>query len=264
MKISGRVVWITGASSGIGEATAYELAKQGAKLILSSNQEKELETVKNNCIKIGTDCSSIYFDLSKSESIPEVVKEAKLKFGTIDILFNNGGISQRATTLETPIEVDRKIMEINYFGGVQLTKLVLPILISNGGGQIVVTTSIAGKFGFPLRSAYCASKHALYGFYETIRAEMIKNNIKVTFICPGRVRTNISVNALTKDGNPHGKMDEGQDTGVTSEKAAKQIVYAIKSEKREVLIGGKELIMVYIKKYLPWLFYRIIHKIKPT
>ncbi|MFC2137310.1 SDR family oxidoreductase [Bacteroidota bacterium] len=264
MKLSGKIVWITGASSGIGEATAYEMAKQGAKLILSSNQEKELEEVKDKCIKIGAPCYSIFFDLTDSESIPSKVNEAVSKFGTINILFNNGGISQRATTLETPIDVDRKIMEINYFGGIQLTKHILPIFINNGGGQIAVNTSIAGKFGFPLRSAYCASKHALYGFYETVRAEMVKHNVKVTFICPGRVRTSISVNALTKEGKPHGKMDEGQDTGVKVEKAAKQIVKAIKNQKREKLIGGKELLMVYIKKYLPWIFYKIVHKIKPT
>ena len=264
MKLKGKIVWITGASSGIGESTAYELAKIGAKLILSSNQKKELELVKNKCIELGTLCHSVFFDLTDMANIPDKVKEAASKYGTVDILFNNGGISQRSTTLETPIDVDRKIMEINYFGGIQLTKHILPVFISNGGGHIVVTTSIAGKFGFPLRSAYCASKHALYGYYETVRAEMVKHNIKVTFICPGRVQTNISINALTKEGEAHGKMDEGQDTGVSAEKAAKQIVLAIRKEKREKLIGGKELLMVYIKKYLPCLFFRIVHKIKPT
>ena len=220
--------------------------------------------VKDNCEKLGADCYAIFFDLTDSEKIPQIVEEAKLKFGTIDILFNNGGISQRALTIDTPIEVDRKIMEINYFGGIQLTKQVLPIFVSKGEGQIVITTSITGKFGFPLRSAYCASKHALYGFYETISAEMSNQNIVVTFVCPGRVKTNISLHALDSEGKQYGKMDDGQNTGIPVDKAAKQIVRAIVKNKREVLIGGKELLMVYIKKYLPWLFYKIVSKIKPT
>ena len=264
MNLENKVIWITGASSGIGEATAYELAKQKADLIISSNEEKELIEVKNKCEELGAKCYNIPFDLLEKERIPTIVQEAYNCFGKIDILFNNGGISQRALTMDTPIEIDRKIMEINYFGGIELTKNLLPLLIKNGGGQLVVTTSIAGKFGFPLRSAYCASKHALYGFYETIRAELKEKKIYVTFICPGRVQTKISLRALDKNGKEHDKMDEGQNSGLPVEKAAKQIVRAIKKNKKEVLIGGKELLMVYVKKYLPWIFYRIVTKIKPT
>ncbi len=264
MILSDKVVWITGASSGIGEATAYELAKKNVNLIISSNQKKELEEVKNKCEKIGTKCYSIPFDLLETNKIPEIVTKAYNCFGKIDILFNNGGISQRSLVINTPIEIDRKIMEINYFGGILLTKNLLPLMIKNGGGQLVVTTSISGKFGFPLRSAYCASKHALYGFYETIRAELKNKNIFVTFICPGRVKTNISLNAIDKDGKPYGKMDDGQHFGLPVNKAAKQIVSAIVKNKKEKLVGGKELIMVYLKKYLPWLFYKIVTKIKPT
>ena len=264
MSLKDKVAWITGGSSGIGEATAYELAKNGVKLILSSNQEKELAEVRQKCEEIGAKCFALPFDLTESERLPVIVNEAHSFFGRIDILFNNGGISQRSMAIDTPIEVDRKIMEIDYFGGIIITKSVLPLMVKNGGGQIIVTTSIAGKFGFPLRSAYCASKHALYGFYETLRAEMFDKNISVTFICPGRVKTNISVNAIDEKGRPYGKMDDGQNSGLPVEMAGKQIVKAIVKKKREKLIGKKELLMVYIKKYLPWLFYKIVTKIKPT
>lgn len=264
MDIKGKVIWITGASSGIGEATAYQMAKIGSKLILSSNEPKELNEVKEKCINYGSACYAIPFDLTQSDEIPRIAQEAIDKYGKIDILFNNGGISTRAFVIDTPIDIDRKIMEINYFSGVRLTKCVLPVMKNSGEGHIVITTSIAGKFGFPLRSAYCASKHALYGFYETLRAEMAKSNIKVTFICPGRVQTKISLRALDKNGKPHAKLDEGQKEGIHVDLAAKKVIKAIKNNKRDVLIGGKELLMVHIKRFMPWLFAKIINKIKPT
>lgn len=264
MKLENKVVWITGASSGMGEATAYQLTKYKCNLILSSNQERELEEVKEKCEKLGSKCFTLPFDLLENNKLPSYVEKALSFFGKIDVFFNNGGISQRALVTEAPIEIDRKIMEINFFSGATITKALLPSMIENGGGQIVVTTSIAGKFGFPYRSAYCSSKHALYGFYETVRAELTDKNIKVTFICPGRVRTNISIHALNKEGKEHGKMDDGQNFGLPVEKAVKQIVRAIIKNKRDVLIGGKELLMVHFKKWLPFIFYRLVTKINPT
>ncbi len=204
------------------------------------------------------------FDLADQNSISAAVTSVINNAGKLDVLFNNGGISQRSFIVETPLEIDRKLMEINYFGGVRLTKEILPFMIQNGGGQIAVTTSISGKFGFPLRSAYCASKFALYGFYETLRLEMKEKNIHVTFICPGRVQTNISYHALDKDGKPHGIMDSGQKAGIPAEKAAKKILHAIAKNKREALIGGKELLMVSIKKYLPFIFFKIVNRINYT
>ncbi|MCG8696846.1 MAG: SDR family oxidoreductase [Bacteroidales bacterium] len=264
MNLRDKVIWITGASSGIGEATAYLAIKKGAKVILSSNQEKELKDVTNNCLELGGEAKSVYVDLNNSESLPKVAEKAIACFGRIDILFNNGGISQRATTMETSMEVQRRVMQINFFSAVELTKCILPHMIEQGGGLLAATTSIAGKFGFPLRSAYCSSKHALYGFFETVRAEYVKDNIRVTFLCPGRVRTNISMHALDKNGKPTGKMDAGLAGGIPVEKAAAKIIRSFEKEKKDVLIGGKELLMVYIKKYLPRLFYKIVPNIKPT
>jgi short-subunit dehydrogenase len=259
-----KVVWITGASSGIGEALAIEFAKQGAQLILSSNQLSDLESVNKKCYDLGAECFTQFLDVTEIDKMQLITENLIAKFGKIDVLVNNAGISQRALVIETPIEVDRKIMEIDYFGTIALTKTVLPFMIKNGGGYIAATSSISGKFGFPLRSAYSAAKHALHGFFETLRAETYEQNIKVLIAFPGRIKTDISMHALTKDGTAHGKMDEGQNTGVSAEKCAKQYINAIRKDKKEVLIGARELLMVYIHKFLPNLFYKLARKINPT
>lgn len=264
MYFSKKVVWITGASSGIGEALAIEFAKQGAQLILSSNQLIDLEKVSEKCVALGAECFIQYLDVTEIDKMKSITENLIDKFGYIDVLVNNAGISQRALVIETPIEVDRKIMEIDYFGTIALTKTVLPYMIKNGGGYIAVTSSISGKFGFPLRSAYAAAKHALHGFFETLRAETYEQNIKVLIAFPGRIKTDISMHALTKDGTAHGKMDEGQNTGISAEKCAKQYIKAIRKDKKEVLIGASELLMVYIHKFLPNLFYKLARKINPT
>jgi len=259
-----KVVWITGASSGIGEALVYELARQKAIIVISSNQQEELDRVKQNCDKLQAECYIQFLDVTNPAKINIATTEIITKYGKIDVLINNAGISQRALVVETPVEIDRKIMEINYFGSVMITKAVLPYMIKQQSGYIAVTSSISGKFGFPLRSAYSAAKHALHGFFETLRSEVYHHNIKVLIAFPGRVQTNISLHALTKDGTPHGKMDEGQNTGITAEKCARQYLRAIEKDKKEILIGSTELLMVYIHKIFPRLFYKLARKIKPT
>jgi|SRR6056297_778719 len=259
-----KTIWITGASSGIGEAVAYAFAKQQSNLVLSDINEKKLHEVKNKCNSLGSQAEVFPFNLEDTYKFPEIVESVIKKFKQIDVLINNGGISQRSRIDETSLDIDKKIMNINYFGNIYLTKLVLPYMKKNGGGQVAATTSIVGKFGFPLRSAYSASKHALYGFYETLRLEMASENIKVSMICPGRVQTNISMNALNKEGEKHNQMDKGQETGITVEKSAKIILKGLRKEKKEIMVGGKELLMVYFKKYLPFIFNKIAGKIKPT
>ena len=259
-----KVVWITGASSGIGEALSYAFAAEKAQLVISSNQLKELEQVKDKCIAMGAVCLACPFDLTEPQQIRMVAQEVLKKTGRIDILINNGGISQRALAEETPIELDRKIFEINFWGGVELTKQVLPSMIANKSGHIVALSSIAGKFGFKMRSAYSAAKHAIYGFYESLGVEMHGRGIYVTIATPGRVQTNISLNALTKEGKAHGQMDDGQAGGVTKEYCARMIMKAIRKKKKEQLIGGKELLMVHFKRFLPPLFNFLVTRIKAT
>lgn len=264
MELEGKVFWITGASSGIGRALLLECAGKGATVIASSNDEEELEKAIKDCGNKANKVISAPFDLADTSSIDRIVDETLTVTGAIHYLVNLGGVSQRATIEETPLWLDRKIMEINYFGTIALSKAVLRHMLQQGFGHILVTSSIAGRFGFPLRSAYSASKQALHGFIETLHIENSRKNIRGSVIIPGRVRTNISLNALNSEGRSHGKLDEGQKSGITPEKAARTILRGIHRNKREILVGGNELLMLYIRKYFPGLFFRIAAKIKPT
>jgi len=262
MTFNNKTIWITGASSGIGEACAYLLAKEKANLVLTALEADTLIEVQKKCIALGGKCEILPYDLSNIEDIPALVEKALEFFGRIDIMYNNAGISQRAKAGDTLFEVDKKIMDVNFFAPVRITKLLLPKMIETGGGTLVTTTSISGRFGFPLRSAYCASKHALYGFFETVHAEYYNQNIRCVMVCPGRVQTNISFYALEKNGKQHGKLDAGQANGISVEKAAKKIVKAIRQQKPEILVGGKELLMVYFKRFIPLLCRKLARKIK--
>jgi len=264
MQFQGKTIWITGAASGIGKAVALQLSKENTHLILSDIDEKGLAEVASACEKNRCTALIAPMDLSNENSVETVARSVLDKNIQIDCLYQFAGISQRSLVSETPLFIDRKIFEINFFGAIALAKAVLPEMIKNGGGQLAVTSSLVGKFGFPYRSSYSAAKHALHGFFESLRSENMQNNIKVSIFIPGRVRTNISVNAITKDGSTHGKMDEGQDTGITPEKAAQIIYRGLKKEKKEILVGGKELIMIHIRRFLPRLYYFLSSRIKPT
>ncbi|MCH7398420.1 SDR family oxidoreductase [Belliella sp. DSM 107340] len=255
------VVWITGASSGIGEALVYQFEKSNYKVIISSRKKEGLELVKAKT-KNPNNIFVLPFDLSKNESFDTLASEAIAAFGHVDILINNGGISQRSLAIDTKLEVDRKIMEVNYFGTIALSKAILPHFISRKKGHFGVVSSLVGKFGSPYRSSYAGAKHALHGFFDSLRAENYKENIKVTMICPGFIKTNVSMNALTGDGSPLNEMDAAQDKGMTPEACAKAIKKGIETGKLEILIGGKETIAVYIKRLFPKIFAKIIQKAK--
>lgn len=260
----GKKVWITGASSGIGEALAYEFAKEGAILILSARRKNELERVAQQCHNLGAESHIFLLDLSVQSQIELIADEVLSQFGHIDILVNNGGISQRSLVVETPVDVDRRIMEVDFFSGVILSKKVLPGMVERGFGHFIVISSITGKFGFSLRSAYAAAKHALHGFYESLWAELHSKGINVTIACPGRIHTNISLSALTRTGEPHGVMDHSLAGGISAEQCAKKIMRAVKKQKIEVYIAGKEMLMIWFKRYIPWLFFKLVSKVKPT
>jgi short-subunit dehydrogenase len=262
MDFNNKTIWITGAASGIGKAVALELSKEKTYLVLSDKNESGLAEVAGACEKNGCTTLIVPIDLSDEKSVESAAGKVFDKNIKIDCLYQFAGISQRSLVSETPLYIDRKIFEINFFGAIALTKAVLPGMIKNGGGQIAVTSSLVGKFGFPYRSSYSATKHALHGFFESLRAENKQNNIQVSIFIPGRVKTNISVNAITKDGTTHGKMDAGQDTGITPEKAAKIICRGLRKNKKEILVGGKELIMVHIRRFLPRLYYYLSSRIK--
>ena len=264
MKYTNQVVWITGASSGIWEALAIEFAKEKSKIVLSARRAEVLKAVAGKCEELGVECLVLPMDVTNYDVIEENVDIVLNKFGKIDVLINNAGISQRGLTVETNFEVDRRIMEINYFGNIALTKAVLPKMIEQKNGQIVTMSSLVGIFGFPQRSSYSASKHALHGFYETLMVEHYNDNLKINIICPGRIKTDISINSLTKDGTQHGKMDPGQAKGISAEKCAQIIVKSMKRNKRVTVIGMEGKLMVFFKKFMPRLFYKIASNISAT
>ncbi len=255
-----KVIWITGASSGVGEALVYAFNKEQARLIISSHEPEELERVRNNCTFEKEKILVLPFDLSEHDKIPEIAEKGINQFKRIDILFHSGGVSQRALAQDTTIATDKKIMDINYFGTIILSKSILPTMIKQKSGHIAVMTSLAGKFEIPLRSAYAASKHALHGFFDTLRAETHQYGIKITLFCPAYIKTNIAVNALTGSGKAQNHNDPGAEKGTPPEAFARMALQAIKKGKMEVVSGGKEKYGVYIKRFFPRRFAKIIRK----
>lgn len=258
-----KVVWITGASSGIGEALVYEYYKAGAKLIISSRNRDELFRVKGNC-KNHIDVHVLSLDLENTDTLESKATEAIRIYGKIDLLINSGGISQRGLAMETTRETEERLMKVNFWGTVSLSKAVLPSMIQQGAGHIVCISSLVGKFGTPLRSAYAASKHALHGYFDSLRTELFDKNISITIACPGFIKTKVSINALTANGQPQGTMDDAQEHGMPAEQCAKEIVRAVNEKKEEVYIGGKEVKGVLFKRLFPLRFSRYLRKAKVT
>lgn len=255
-----QVVWLTGASSGIGEALVYEFAKRNATLILSARRKEELDRVRKNCpLEFQSNIFILPLDLSDSPSLSRAVQKAIQFKGHVDILINNAGLGQRSLILETSPESDRQIMEINYFGTVNLTKYLLSHFVSRKKGHFVTVSSLTGKFGTPYRSAYAASKHALHGFFDALRAEHWKDNILATMICPGFIDTSLSTSAVY--GNALKETDKRNYSRKSAAWCAVKIIQAIQNKKEEIYIGGKEVLAVYIKRFFPSLFSRIIRKV---
>ncbi len=260
MNLSGKVVWLTGASSGIGEAIAYALAKENCKIVLSARRIVELERVRKNISLPDEDILILPIDLEQHDHVNDWVKKVMDKFNRIDVLINNGGISQEGSALKTNKTVEQKIMDVNYFGNVALAKAVVPIMQQQQSGKIVVTTSIIGKFGLPNLSTYAASKHALYGFYDSFRLELKKDNIAVLLVSPGFINTNVTLNAITADGSKHNKNSPAQENGMKTDVFAKKFIKALKSNKNHQYIGKKELLSIPFKTLFPKLFYNIMFK----
>lgn len=257
MTLSDRLVWITGASSGIGEALAYTMSQRGAHLILSSRREEVLENVRQRCAR--SDRHVVQpLDLAAPGSIADAADAVQNEGGPVDVLINNGGISQRGTAADTDMSVVRRIMEVNFFGAVELTKAVLPRMQKRGRGHIAVVSSVLGTFSTPMRSTYAASKHALQGWYESLRAEVHQDGIGVTVVSPGYVQTNIQSNALNVDGTPLGSA-AGQ-KGIPASDCAAAIADAIEQNRAEIYPGGWETLAVYIKRFFPSLFRRFMRQ----
>lgn len=251
MDFKNKTVLITGGGTGIGEAMAYQYAMKGCNVILTGRREGPLEKVRNKCQELGVKAWVRTVDVEKTDSIDALVQWIKDENHLIDFLLLNAGVSQRALTLETDISVDRRLMEVNYFGGIYLVKSLKEMFIERGV-HIAVVSSVSGVFGFPVRSAYCASKHAIHGFYETIALEYPQ--IRTTIIIPGRIHTDVSKNALDGNGKATGQMDPGQANGYDVNRCARVAIRAIAKEKHQKVIGGIDTIMVPFYKFMPWLF----------
>lgn len=258
--LNNQVVWITGASSGIGEAMAYEAAAAGAQVILTARREPELARVRAACSDPAR-VATLPTDLTAFDAM-DLTRRAEALFGRVDVLVNNAGISQRSTVLETSMAVYRRILELDFFACVALTQAVLPGMIARGGGRVVVISSVVGKFGTPLRSGYAAAKHALHGFYEAARAELWRQNIRFTLVCPGFIKTQVSVNAITADGGAHGQMDAGQQKGMDADVCARRIWRAVGAGAEEVIVARGEGVAVWLKRMFPSLFSFILKRAK--
>lgn len=264
MYYKNKVAWVTGASSGIGESLAYSLNKKGAKLILSARRTEELERVKNNCEGDPDHVFILPLDLTEVASLNEKAEEAYAAFGQIDLLFNNGGISQQALALEAEIRSVRYLMEINFFGTIALTKAVVPGMIERGHGHVIVTSSVMGKIGTKYRSAYAASKHALHGWFDCLRQEVQHEGIDVSLVCPGYVKTKIRKNALQADGTKYNEMGDAHKNAMDPDEFAEKLLPKLSAGKQEIYIGGKEIWAVYLKRMFPKLLNKILMRIKVT
>lgn len=250
MDFTDKIVWITGASSGIGEALAKAFAAQGAHIILSGRRIEALEAVAAD---IATDTLLLPFETTDYDVLPSKIAEAQQWKGRVDVLINNAGISQRSLALDTDPNVHHQIVNVDLLAPIWLTQLLLPHMISAGGGHIVGISSVAGRIGVPLRTAYCAAKHGLIGYMDALRAEtQTLHNIHVTNILPGSIRTNVSRNALTKDGSKRNKSDDVIDNGMDPAECARQIVEAVANNVPELIIAeGPELMLAQLRQSDP-------------
>lgn len=264
MRLQGKHVWITGASSGIGASLAMACARLGAHLTLTARRAEALERVREQCRgqQAGVEVRLRPADLLNVAQLPSLAAEviASSGPGGVDVLILNAGVGQRSTALETPLHVDREIFELNYFSPITLAKAVLPHMLERGRGQIVVVSSIAGKVGPPRRTAYAASKHALQGFFDSLRTEVHDRGITITLACPGYVQTELGISAFTRDGGRAGTIDPRHARGITADACARAIVQAVERDRPEVLIG-RERAIVLINRLSPRMKYHIMNRL---
>lgn len=254
-----QVIWITGGSSGIGEALALQFASERSKIVLSSRREEELDRVRQNCIDAGLspgDVLVLPLDVTSYESMPAAAERIMQAFGRIDMLINNAGISQRSLCVDTDFSVYQQIFEIDVLGQIALTQQVLPIMIEQGSGHIAITSSVAGKIGVPYRTGYCAAKHAVMGFFDALRAEVAHQGIRVTTITPGYIQTNISVSALKGDGSTFDRVDKNIAGGMDVNRCAEVIMRGFKKGTAEIAVGeGFEMKGLWLKRFFPGLVF---------
>ncbi|MEM9725804.1 MAG: SDR family NAD(P)-dependent oxidoreductase [Pseudomonadota bacterium] len=246
-----QVVWITGASSGIGEALAVAFHAEGAKLILSGRRVEALEAVQ---AKVGgaTRAAIIPFETTDFDALPGVVEQAQAAFGRIDILINNAGVSQRAMAADTEFDVYQRMIDIDLLAPIALTQLVTPEMRAQRSGRIIAISSIAGKVGVPLRTAYCAAKHGVFGYFDALRSEVSHLGLSVHVVAPGSIKTDISRNAMTGTGEKRGESDPAIEAGMSPEKLAEIILTQVKKGRGEIIVAeGRERLIERLRRWAP-------------
>jgi short-subunit dehydrogenase len=256
---TGKTVWITGASSGIGEALAYAFGQRGARLILSARRADRLTQVAK--ASGARETQIVPLDLAQLDTLPALAERVMREIGRLDIMVHNAGVGQRSLVLETDFEVDRRMMETNYLGPVALTKAVLPFMLQQRHGQFVVLSSVLGVMSTPRRSGYCASKHALHGYFNGLRAELARDGISVLMVCPGRVHTEFSQQAFEGDGSRHGVTDVSSQKGLSAGEVAYRTLRALERGEDEILVAKWESLAVYLNRFAPSLVRRAIARI---
>ena len=265
MDFKNKIVWITGASSGIGEALAYEFASKGAHLVLSARREAELQRVAKACEVYGNNVLVLPFDMVDLDSHASQVGQVIQTFGRLDVLVLNAGVSQRSFVLDTKFEVYRRLFEINFFSIVHLVQKVIPQFQAQKSGIFVPIASVAGRISTPRRAAYGATKHALIGFFDSVRAELHSYGVQVSTILPGYIRTEISIHAMNEHGEKYGQMDPNQAKGLDPALTAKKIVDAVVQGKNEFFVGGAlERFGLLVKQFVPAIVPWMLRKIKNT
>ncbi len=257
MNAQDRLVWVTGACSGIGEALSYELSQRGARLILSSNRPDALEETRENCARPAAHAVQP-LDLTEPSTLRDAAERVHADVGPVDMLVNNAGIGQGGPIAKTDVDDVRRVMEVNFFGTIELTKAVLPHMRNRQEGHIAVVSSLAGKIGPPNMAGYAASKHAVQGWFESLRAEVHDDNIQVTVACPGFTQTNIFENALTSDEESRKEGKELVEQGMPPRTCATALADALEADKDEVTVASwSEKVLVSLKRFVPSLFRRL-------
>lgn len=236
MRLKGQTIWITGASSGVGEGMARVFHREGAQLVLSARRAGELERVKADCAGGPGEIMVLPFDVADAGQRAAAADEVLARCPRLDVLVNNAGISQRSLAIDTDLEVDRRIMEVDFFGPVDLSKRVLPRMIEQGGGQLIVTSSVAGKHGVPYRTTYSAAKHALHGYFDTLRIEVLEHQVHTMLLVIAGVKSNVARHALLGDGSEFGHDDWNDSSGMSAEDCALRVVEAMLAREQEPVI----------------------------
>jgi dehydrogenase/reductase SDR family member 7B len=251
--VNGKTVWITGASSGLGEALARLFAARGARVLLSARRAERLAELARTL----PSAAVLPLDLAELDSLAARVGEAEALLGPIDVMVHNAGLGQRASVVESTFTMERQLMDVNFLAPVAMTKALLPGMLARGAGDFLVVSSVLGLMSVKHRAAYCASKHALHGYFNALRAELAGTGIGVLLACPGHIDSEFSRAALEGDGRPHGVDDAGTRSGMSPRECAARTIAAFERGKDEVYVTKWESAGVYLNRFAPALLRRV-------